>query len=313
MSEFLVYLVTMAGIWGMLSLSLNVQFGLAGLVNLGHIAFFLLGAYTSTILVTQAGAPIFVGVAAGIVVAALFGILMALPTHRLQQDYWGISTLAAAEIVRVIALNTPIGGPFAGQAFGISGIPRPFREWFTAQGYSIAAYNLFYMAMVLVILALVVLFVIWLMRTPFARTLKALREDDAVPLALGKNVSSFRLRAMALGGGIAGLAGGLFAHFNGFIEPEMFRPVETFLIWAMVILGGAGSAIGAVVGTFLVMVIYTGTRYALPWIDEQIPWLSIDPQVAGSLRMVIIGVLIILVILFLPKGLVPERRRRYDR
>ena len=100
MTEFLVYLATIAGIWGILSLSLNVQFGIAGLVNLGHVAFFMLGAYTSTILVVIAGLPIGVGMIAGAVAAALFGMLMALPAGALQQDYWGISTLAAAEIVR---------------------------------------------------------------------------------------------------------------------------------------------------------------------------------------------------------------------
>lgn len=313
MTEYLVYLATMAGIWGILSLSLNLQFGLAGLVNLGHIAFFCLGAYTSTILVMNAGWPIWAGALGGMAVAGLFGILMALPTARLQQDYWGISTLAAAEIVRVIFLNTSIGSPYVGQAFGISGIPKPFRQWFTEHGYTLADYNLFYMGLVLVCLLLVLLFCAWLARTPFARTLKALREDDAVPLALGKHVGSFRLRAMAIGGGIGGLAGALFAHFNGFIEPELFRPVETFLIWAMVILGGAGNALGALVGTFLVMVIYTGTRYLIPWLNDVVPFINIDPQVAGSLRMIIIGVLIILVILFLPKGLLPERRRRLDR
>lgn len=306
MTDYLVYLVTIAGIWAILSLSLNLQFGLAGLVNLGHIAFFCLGAYTSTILVMNGGLPIWAGALGGIAAAALFGVLMALPTARLQQDYWGISTLAAAEIVRVIFLNTSIGSPYVGQAFGISGIPKPFRQWFNEQGYSIAAYNLFYMGLVLLCLLLVFLFCIWLARTPFARTLKALREDDAVPLALGKSGESFRIRAMAIGGGIGGLAGALFAHFNGFIEPELFRPIETFLIWAMVILGGAGNALGAIVGTFLVMIIYTGTRYVLPL-------LNIEPQIAGSLRMIIIGVLIILVILFLPKGLLPERRRRLDR
>lgn len=306
MTEYFVYLTTIAGIWAILSLSLNLQFGLAGLVNLGHIAFFCLGAYASTILVMNAGWPIWAGALGGAAAAALFGILMALPTARLKQDYWAISTLAAAEIVRVIFLNTSIGSPYVGQALGISGIPRPLRQWFNDEGYSIAAYNAFYMGLVLACLLIVFLFVLWLTRTPFGRTLKALREDDAVPLALGKNAEWFRIRAMAIGGGIGGLAGSLFAHFNGFIEPEMFRPIETFLIWAMVILGGAGNAFGAIVGTFLVMVIYTGTRYALPL-------LSIDPQISGSVRMIVIGIIIILVILFLPKGLLPERRRRLDR
>lgn len=306
MTEFLVYLFTMACIWGMLSLSLNIQFGLAGLINLGQIVFFMLGAYVSTILVVLAGWPIALGILAGAAAAASFGAAMALPTARLQQDYWAISTLAVAEIVRIFFLNTSLGSPYVGQALGVSGIPRPLREFFTEQGYSIAAYNLFYLALVAACLAVTLLFCLWLARTPFARTLKALREDDAVPSALGKRVDGFRLRAMAVAGAIAGIAGGLFAHYNAFIEPDYFRPVETFLIWAMVLLGGSGNMIGSLVGTVIVMTLYNSTRFLAPI-------LGIDGQTLGPLRMVAIGIVIILVILYLPRGLVPERRRRFAR
>ena len=306
MIDFLVYFVTVAAIWSMLGLSLNLQYGLAGLVNLGQIVFFMLGGYASTILVKFGGQPFFVGIIAGTLVAALFGALMALPTARLQQDYWAISTLAAAEIVRLIFLNTTIGGPYSGQAFGISGIPRPLRSEFADWGFSIADYNLFYMALVLVLLAVIVVFVAWLMRTPFGRALKAIREGDAVPLALGKRVSSFRIRAMAIGGGIGGFAGALFAHYNAYIGPEYFLPVETFLIWAMVIVGGAGNVIGTLVGTVVIMGISNSTRFIAPL-------LNIDAQVLGPLRMVVIGALVIVVVMFVPRGLLPETRTRFDR
>jgi branched-chain amino acid transport system permease protein len=300
MIEFLIYLITIAAIWGILSLSLNLQYGLTGLVNLGHVGFFMLGAYISTILVVLAGLPIGVGMVAGIAAAALFGVLMALPTANLQQDYWAISTLAAAEIIRLIFLNTPLGGPYVGEAFGVSGIPRPLRDLFTSTGY-----NLFYLGLVLTCLAVSYLLVVWLARTPFGRTLKAMREGDEVPLALGKRVSSFRVRAMAVGGALGGLAGALFAHYNAYIAPEYFLPLETFIIWAMVILGGAGNFLGALVGTFIIQAIYNSSRF----LDD---WLAIDASVLGPLRMIFIGVLIILVIIYMPKGLLPERRRRYD-
>jgi branched-chain amino acid transport system permease protein len=305
-TEYLVYFVTIASIWGILGLSLNVQFGLAGLVNLGQIAFFMLGAYTSTILVKLAGWPIPLGILAGMASAALFGALMALPTARLQQDYWGISTLAAAEIVRLIFLNTTLGSPYVGQAFGVSGIPRPLRAEFAAWGFSIADYNLFYMALTLAAVALVAVFVWWLTRTPFGRTLKAMREGDAVPLALGKHVSSFRIRAMMIGGGLGGFAGALFAHYNGAISPEYFLPVETFLIWAMVILGGAGNVIGVLSGTVIIMAISNSTRFLAPLV-------GLDAQILAPLRMVVIGVLVILIVMFMPRGLIPERRARYGR
>lgn len=299
MIEFLVYLITIAGIWAILSLSLNLQYGLTGLVNLGHVVFFMLGGYTSTILVVLGGLPIGVGMVAGIAAAALFGMLMALPTANLQQDYWAISTLAAAEIVRLVFLNTPLGGPYVGEAFGVSGIPQPLRELFTSEGY-----NRFYMGLVLSCLALSYLLAVWVARMPFGRTLKALREGDEVPLALGKNVSSFRIRAMAVGGALGGLAGALYTHYISYIAPEYFLPLETFIVWAMVILGGAGNFLGVIVGTLIIVAINNSTRFLADFV-------AIEASVLGPLRMIFIGVLIILVIMYMPRGLLPERRRRY--
>lgn len=300
MIEFLVYLITIAGIWGILSLSLNFQYGLTGLVNLGHVGFFMLGAYVSTIVVVLGDLPIGVGMVAGIAVAALYGMLISLPTANLQQDYWAISTLAAAEIIRLIFLNTPLGGPYVGEAFGVSGIPRPLRELFTSEGY-----NLFYMVLVLTCLTGSYFLVTWLARMPFGRTLKAMREGDEVPLALGKRVSSFRVRAMAVGGALGGFAGALFAHYNAYIAPEYFLPLETFIVWAMVIVGGAGNFLGAIVGTFIIQAIYNSTRFLAGLV-------AIEASVLGPLRMIFIGVLVILVIIYMPHGLLPERRRRYD-
>jgi len=247
-----------------------------------------------------------VGMAAGAVTAALFGMLMALPAANLKEDYWAISTLAAAEIVRVVFLNTRLGGPYVGAAFGVSGVPRPLRAWFDAHGYSIADYNLFYMILVLVCLAGAYALVTYLAAAPIGRTLKAMREGDEVPLALGKAVGGLRVRVMAIGGALAGLAGALFAHYNAFVAPEYFLPVETFIVWSMVILGGPGNFLGALAGTVIIEALYNSTRFIAPLIN-------IDAQVLGPLRMIAISALIILVVMFMPNGLVPERRRRYGR
>lgn len=304
MSEFLVYLATIAAIWGILSLSLNLQYGVAGLVNLGQVAFFMLGAYISTILVVIGGQPIWLGMLGGIAAAGIFGMLLALPAANLREDYWAISTLAAAEIVRIFFLNTRLGGPYTGEAFGVSGIPRPLRAWFEANGYSLADYNLFYMVLVLVCVAAAFALVTYIAAMPIGRTLKAMREGDEVPLALGKAVGAFRIQVMAVGGALGGLAGALFAHYNAYIAPEYFLPLETFLVWAMVILGGPGNFFGALVGTVIVQALYNSTRFLAPLLD-------VDPRVLGPIRMITIAALIILVILYLPRGIFPERRRRY--
>ena len=301
MIEFLIYLLTMIGIWGILSLSLHIQYGMTGLINLGHVVFFMLGAYVSTILVMLLGAPFIVGLAGGMIVASLVAAVMALPTANLREDYWAICTLAFGEMVRLFFLNQPLKGEYIGASFGVSGIPQPWSAWFSDYGY-----NIFYMVLVLLCLLLAFVFVLWLSRQPFGRALKAIREGDEVPLTLGKPVGSYRIRAMAVAGLLGGAAGSLFAHYNAFISPNYFLPLETFLVWSMIILGGAGNPLGALAGTVIIQVLYNSTRF----MKGVVP---LDASMLGSLRMVFIGVLIVAVILYLPQGLFPEKKRSYAR
>lgn len=299
MSGFLIYLLTITCIWGIQALSLNLQYGVTGLVNLGQIAFFMIGGYVSVICVILLGWPIPLAMLAGAVAAALYGMLLALPTASLQQDYWAISTLAAAEIVRMIFLNQTLGSPYVGASFGVSNIPQPLQNLVAP-----AAYPLFYLALSAVCLAACYAIVQWLLHLPFGRVLKALREGDEVPLALGKNARGLRIRSMGIGGALGGLAGALFAHYNAFISPDYFLPVETFMVWAAVIVGGAGNFGGVIAGTFLIEALSTSTRF----LKDIVP---IDPQILGPARMIIIAVLVLAVLIYMPEGILRERRRRY--
>lgn len=301
MISFVVYLLIITGIYGILALSLSLQYGVTGLVNLGQVAFFMVGAYASTILVLVCGLPIVVGFVGGIAAGGLFGMLMALPIGNLRQDYWAITTLAAAELARLVFLNTPIDGPYVGASYGVPGIPGPFKDQLSG-----TAFDLFYLGLVAVCVIVSYGVAVWVTRAPFGRVLKALREGDEVPLALGKRVRSLRVRAMAIGGAMAGAAGSLYAHYNGFIAPNYFLPLETFLIWSMVMLGGSGNHLGALLGTLIIELIYNSTRF----LSGVLP---VSDDLLASLRMVVIGVLIILIILYLPRGLLPERKRTYGR
>jgi ABC-type branched-subunit amino acid transport system permease subunit len=303
MIEYLAYLSIMTGIYGILSLSLNFQYGLTGLANFGHVAFFCLGAYTSTILVVLVKAPFILALCGGMVVAGLFGLLISLPTANLKEDYWAIVTLAAAEIVRLFFLNEDwiFGkGPYHGGAFGIGGIPRPLHSLFSA-----TTYPFFYLCIVIFFVILTYLVVSLLTNSPFGRVLKAMREGDDLPLAMGKDVSKFRMKAMAIGGAMGGLAGSLVAHFWSFIDPYQFMPIETFVVWAMVVVGGKGNHVGALVGAVIIQFFYSSTQF----LKDYIP---IDAQVLASLRMVVIGVLIVLVMLFMKEGLIKEKKRVYQ-
>ncbi|NIS62988.1 MAG: branched-chain amino acid ABC transporter permease [Proteobacteria bacterium] len=304
MIAFLVYLSIMTGIYGILSLSLNLQYGFTGLANFGHVAFFCLGAYTSTILVVLVKAPFIVGLLGGILAAGIFGLLISIPTANLKEDYWAIVTLAAAEIIRLFFLNEDwiFGrGPYHGGAFGIGGIPRPLQSWFSA-----TTYPFFYLCIVVFCLAFTYLTVTLVTNSPLGRVLKAMREGDDLPLAVGKDVSKFKMKVMALGGAMGGLAGVLLAHFWSFIDPYQFMPIETFIVWAMVVVGGKGNHLGAIVGAVVIQLFYSSTQF----LKDYIP---IDAQVLASLRMVVIGVLIVLVMLFMKEGLVKEKKKIYHR
>ncbi|WP_440997973.1 branched-chain amino acid ABC transporter permease [Arhodomonas sp. SL1] len=298
MTAYLVYLLTMAGIYGVMSLSLSLQYGQTGLVNLGQVGFFMVGAYASAICSVLFGWPIAAAFLVGILAGALFGVLMALPIGDLRQDYWAIVTIAAAELARVVFLNTNLGDDYTGGSYGLTGIPSPMQDVLSG-----GAFDLFYLGLVLASVLVCYLLVAWVSRSPYGRVLKAVRESDEVAQALGKDVRVARIWAMAIGGAVAGLGGALFAHFIGFIDPTYFLPLETFLIWAMVILGGPGNHLGALAGAVIIQAIYNSTRF-IGFGDEY-------SGLVASLRMVLIGVLIIVVILYLPRGLIPERRRRY--
>jgi len=301
--NFLVYIAIMTGIYGILSLSLNLQYGFTGLANFGQVAFFCLGAYTSTIIVFTFKLPFILGLLGAMVTAGLFGYVIALPTADLKEDYWAIVTLAAAEIVRIFFLNEDWvvgGGPYVGGAFGVGGIPQPLRTLFSAH-----TYPFFYLTIVLVSLFITYMIINTLTQSPYGRVIKSMREgSDYLPQALGKNVRRFRVSVMAVGGAFGGLAGCLWAHFHGFISPNQFLPLETFIIWAMVIVGGKGNNKGAIFGAVIIMIFYNSTRF----LKDYVP---IEEVTLASLRMVAIGVMIVLAMLFMKEGIIKEKKITY--
>ncbi len=301
--NFLIYLAIMMGIYGILSLSLNLQYGFTGLANFGQVAFFCLGAYVTTIITLTFGMPFILGLLGAMMIAGLFGYVIAIPTADLKEDYWAIVTLASAEIVRMFFLNEGWvvgGGAYRGGAFGVGGIPQPLKSYFSPQ-----TYPLFYLCLVIVCLILTYLIIRKITDSPFGRVLRSIREgDDRLAQAMGKDVKKFRLKAMAAGGIFGGLAGCLWAHYYGFISPYQFIPLETFIVWAMVVVGGKGNNKGAIFGAVIIILFYHSTRY----LKDYIP---IEEVTLASLRMVAIGVLIVIVMLFMKEGVIREKKKEY--
>ncbi|HID62206.1 MAG TPA: branched-chain amino acid ABC transporter permease, partial [Anaerolineae bacterium] len=283
MVAFLIHLAIMAGIFTIVALSLNFQVGVTGLSNFGQAAFFAIGAYTSA-LMYMAGIPFIVGVVAGMVFSALFALVIALPTSNLREDYWAIVSIAAAESLRLFINNEKwlAEGPF-----GLRGIPRPFSSLFGDY------YNLFYLVLVLVCVVIAYFFLERLAKSPFGRVLRGIREAEVLMSALGKHVFRFKIIAMVVGGIVASVGGSLYAHYITFISPEHFAPTVTFLLWTMVIIGGRGNASGVVVGSIVITVLNSSTRFVKDW-------LMLPTDLVAALRTLIIGALTIFFVVVRP-------------
>lgn len=276
-----------ASIFIILTLSLNLEYGFTGLGNFGKVAFFMAGAYTYA-LSARAGFPFYLCLPAAAVVAALLGLVVTLPALRLREDYLAIVTLSFGEILRLIIKAEE------GIAGGVRGIAVP-------PAFSFASLKLTALANILLITALLILVFLLveaLAHSPYGRVLRGIREDDTAVQVLGKNTSFHKASVLAIGSACAGIAGGLFAQYIQFIDPYMFLPPVTFLVWIMLILGGAGNNWGALVGSLVVELLNRGTRIAKDYLV-----LPVDPN---NLQFILYGLLLILILLYRPQGLLPE-------
>jgi branched-chain amino acid transport system permease protein len=284
LANFAVYMMAITSISFILAISLDLQVGNCGLVNFGQVVFLVVGAYATAIAIAG-GAGLVTAALIAVLCGALFGILMSLSVRNMSGTYWGILSLSMAEIVRIVALNEQW---LTGGANGISVlISVPGLPWIIA----VSAVAIF--ALVRVIMA-----------SPFGRTIRLIREGDRLPLSLGKNVLLFKMETMMIAGAIGGLAGAYYALMQRYMSPDDAKPIETFVIWAMVVVGGRGNVWGIVLGTIVIQAFYTGTRFLTGLF-------GIEADTMAALRLVVIGLLIVVVTMFRPQGLLPERRRIY--
>jgi branched-chain amino acid transport system permease protein len=292
MLNYLLFIATIAGIYALLALSLNLIWGGVGMVNLGLAGFFAVGAYASALTTTAGQAPILAGWALALIAGGAAGLVVTLSTTRLREDYLAIVTLGFAEVVRLVAANETW---LTHGTDGISGIPGPWKQ---ALGRD---FNIVYFAMLLGVLAAVFLLMRRIDRSPYGRALRAIREDAQVAQVAGKPVLRLKAQAFALSAAIAGLAGALYGHFTSFIAPDLFLPLITVYIFLAVASGGVGSPSGALIGAYLLMTLLESARFFV----ELIPGVTAVQRAA--LKELLIAVALILVLRLLPSGLVPER------
>ncbi len=309
-----VRILDFAMLYVMLALGLNIVVGFAGLLDLGYVAFYAVGAYFYAILASpQFGLhlPFWALLPMGAGIACLFGVLLGAPTLRLRGDYLAIVTLGFGEIIRIFLnnLNAPVNVTNGPQGInmidpvriGGHALTRPIEILGVQISGPHAHYYLFLGLTLLVIFA-----AIRLQHSRIGRAWAAIREDEVAAEAMGIHTRNVKLLAFAMGATFGGLGGGLFAAFQGFVSPESFTLMESIMILCMVVLGGMGHIPGVILGAVLLTMLPEALRYVGPLQQELIGRVAVDPS---DLRMLLFGVALVLVMLFRPQGLWPSSLR----
>lgn len=286
MAQYGLDLLTLILIYATAAVSLDLLVGYTGMLSLSQAAFFGIGAYTSALLATCLGAPFILSVVAGAAVGAILSMFASLPSARLRGDYFFLSTLAFQMIMFGIFNNCTelTGGPT-----GIPGIPRPvIFGWRVDSPWEFAVMS-----------GLLACFAYWVVRRltthPFGRVLRAIREDEIVANALGKNTLRFKITAFALSAAMMAAAGSLYAHYMTYIDPTGFTAMESILMLSMVIIGGAGSSWGPVLGAMVLV--------SMP---EAMRFVGLPSSVAANLRQILYGCLLLVFMRWRPQGFLGE-------
>ena len=284
--DYFLHVLILIAIYSILSVSLNLISGYAGLLSVAHAALYGVGAYIAALLALHFHTGFLLGVVCAAAGAGLISVIVAAPSLRVHDDYFVLATFAFQVIAFSIMNNwiNVTGGPM-----GLPGIPQP--EIF---GITISSQWQFLM-LTGAFAAAAVLFVRRLVNSPFGRTLKAIREDEVFAQALGKNVMRCKLQAFVIGGALAAVAGTLYAHYITFIDPTSFTVMESIFILAIVIVGGSGSIAGSVIGAVLLV--------ALP---EALRFLGMPSSVAANMRQILYGALLVVMMMFRPQGMLGE-------
>lgn len=316
---YLVAFLIAGGIYAILCLALNVQWGYGGLFNAGIAGFFAVGAYTSALLTAAPAAthvggfqlPVPIGILASALTAGITGWAVAKICIRLKSDYLAMASIGIAEILRMIIVNEDW---LTNGSLGIINIPRPFDGLATQFPWLIARFpflldllqgrnsDILYLVIVWLIVGLVYLICNRLYDSPWGRTLRAVRDNEDAARAVGKDVDSFRLQTFVIGAALMGVAGALTAHYLRFLSPEATEPLFiTFLTWVMLMAGGSGNNKGAILGALAVWAIWSMTEIFANRLPPEYATRS------SYIRMLLIGLLLQFVLQKYRSGLLPER------
>lgn len=309
----------LAMFYALLALGLNIHFGYAGLLNFGQAGFAMLGAYGVAVMSTTYGLSLWIGLLASIAAAVVFALLLGIPTLRLRADYLAIVTIAAAEILNLV-IRAPLSSDVTGGTRGISQFSRNFdavAPWsssarFTFLGLTYSGKDLWSMTVGWALVAVICLMTWLLMRSPWGRVLKAIREDEDAARALGKNVYLFKMQALILGGVIGSLGGVMYGLYVTTAQPDAYQSSLTFFAYTVLILGGAARVLGPVAGAIIFYFVLAFTDNMLVQLtagtDPILPPEILTRSDAFQIRFILVGLGLMALLVFRPQGIFGDRR-----
>lgn len=284
--EYLLHILILIGIYVILSVSLNLITGYAGLLSIAHAAFYGVGAYVAALLALKFHSPFLANIVCAVILSGLLGALVGIPSLRIRDDYFAIATFAF-QVITFSIMNNWVS--FTGGPMGLPGIPQP-----AIFGWQINSHYEF-----LFLIFLLCIITLWIshkiVTSPFGRVLKAIREDEVFALATGKNVASYKILIFVIGAGMAAVAGVMYAYYISFIDPTSFTIMESIFIISIVIIGGAGNIWGSVLGAAVLVIL-----------PEALRFLGMPSSIAANMRQIIYGSLLVIFMLFRPQGFIGE-------
>lgn len=294
------------------ALGLAVHFGYAGLLNFGMAGFMAIGAYGYAISILSFGVPWWAAIGVSILGAIVFALILGIPTLRLRADYLAIVTIAAAEIVRLL-FQSRVFDPWTNSADGLGGYHAGFRGanplppgTYGVGPWTYSHEHWWVRIFGLILVALGILVVWLLMRSPWGRVLKGIREDEDAVRSLGKNVFLYKMQALILGG-ILGALGGVVIALPAAVIPQYYLPSLTFFVWTALLLGGAATLFGPILGSIIYWALMAFLSGVLPAMAAQ-GWLPISTTQAGNLRFILVGVVLMLLVAFRPQGILGNKK-----
>ncbi len=305
-------------------IGLNIHFGYTGLLNFGQIGFAAIAAYGVGVSVTYYDWNIWIGILVGVALSVLLALLLGLPTLRLRADYLAIVTIASSEIIRLVARSAALR-EYSGGSNGINGFSRQFFELSPFDPASSYQYGpivfsngrLLFVTLVTWCLVATAAVMVWLlMRSPWGRVLRAIREDEDAARALGKSAFGFKLQSLVLGGVLGGIAGMMLAIGTATVQPDNFATAQTFFIWTAMIIGGVGRVWGPIVGSMIFWALLSLTENLLQPMAR--PGFSVfglfdfgavmDGVQVGQVRFMMVGLGLVVLMIFRPQGLFGDKR-----